>query len=159
MTHAMLAQAESGVGDLFFWSAVLLGLVIVGFAVAVRIKRRLSQAEQGIGPVGFTLSDLRQLHRSGQMSDEEFERAKEKVVEAAKRAADRAAVSAKAQGAAQDPQTNAIRMAAELETLRQRRQQAQERQSPPPATGPNPGAGDARADHRGAADGATELGA
>src|SRR3712207_8783046 len=40
---------------------------------------------------GFTLADLRQLHKSGQMTDEEFEKAKSKVVEAAKRAAERAA--------------------------------------------------------------------
>jgi len=33
---------------------------------------------------GFTLSDLREMHRSGQMSDEEFEAAKSLIVSAVK---------------------------------------------------------------------------
>jgi hypothetical protein len=48
---------------------------------------------------GFTLSDLRRLHKSGQMSDAEFERAKAKVVEAARRATEREQVAAAARAA------------------------------------------------------------
>jgi hypothetical protein len=36
---------------------------------------------------GFTLSDLRQLHKSGAMTDEEFERAKAKIVQTVQAAA------------------------------------------------------------------------
>ena len=76
------------------WSVVLLALLIAGMAFALRLKRRM-KAEDGdaAAPVaGFTLSDLRQMHRTGQLSDAEFERAKEKVVAAAKKAAERAQV-------------------------------------------------------------------
>jgi hypothetical protein len=56
-------------------------------------RRRLTQPDESSG-TGFTLSDLRRLHKSGQMTDEEFERAKAKVVEAARRAAERDAATA-----------------------------------------------------------------
>ena len=43
------------------------------------------------GGTGFTLSDLRQLHKAGKMTDREFELAKAKILEAAKRASERQA--------------------------------------------------------------------
>jgi hypothetical protein len=57
---------------------------------ALRLKRRMkAEDDTPVTPSGFTLSDLRQMHRSGQLSDEEFARAKEKVVAAAQRAEER----------------------------------------------------------------------
>jgi len=44
------------------------------------------------GPV-FSLSDLRQLHKSGKMTDEEFERAKAQVVQGIQQAAARQAAA------------------------------------------------------------------
>ncbi len=75
----------------------IMAVVAVGFLVVQRVKRAY-QAEdpRSDATVGFTLSDLRQLHKSGQMSDEEFEKAKTKVIDAARRAAERDA-AAKAQ--------------------------------------------------------------
>lgn len=73
----------------FIWvSLALLVLVIVGLILVTQVKRRLQQDDAPIS-AGFTLSDLRQMHKSGQMSDEEFEKAKSLVVGAAKRAAER----------------------------------------------------------------------
>ena len=69
------------------WSVVLIGLVVAGFAVAMHVKKRLMETSDPRS-AGFTLSDLRALHREGKMSDAEFEKAKGAVVEAAKRAAD-----------------------------------------------------------------------
>lgn len=69
------------------WSVVLIGLVVAGFAVAMHVKKRLMEPTDPRS-AGFTLSDLRALHREGKMSDLEFEKAKGAVVEAAKRAAD-----------------------------------------------------------------------
>jgi hypothetical protein len=89
---AMLAQMSTEqVTRLLIWSGVLFGVLIVAAVVVNKVKRRLQQPDEPIS-AGFTLSDLRALHKSGQMSDEEFERAKEKVVEAARRAAERQAV-------------------------------------------------------------------
>jgi len=78
--------------------------------IVSRVKRRLQEPDPPAS-AGFTLSDLRQLHKSGQMSDEEFERAKAKVVEAARRASEReqAAAAAKAAGLAADDALRARR--------------------------------------------------
>ena len=75
----------------------IMAVVAVGFLVVQRVKRAYQTEDRPAdGTVGFTLSDLRDLHKSGQMSDEEFEKAKAKVIDAAKRAAERDA-SAKAE--------------------------------------------------------------
>jgi len=66
----------------------LVVLVIVGWVTVLQVRRRLTQPDESSG-AGFTLSDLRRLHKSGQMTDAEFERAKAKVVEAARKVAER----------------------------------------------------------------------
>ncbi len=72
-------------------SLALLGLIVVGFIVVAQVRRRLQDNDAagggGGGSIGFTLSDLRQMHKSGQMSDREFELAKAKIIDAAKRTA------------------------------------------------------------------------
>lgn len=70
---------------------ILVGVLIVAAVIVTWVKKRLKEPDEPVS-AGFTLSDLRQLHKSGHMSDEEFERAKAKVVEAARRAAERQAV-------------------------------------------------------------------
>lgn len=80
--------AEVPIGSIVLASLVLLALVFAGWLTVWQVRRRLTGPDDSSG-AGFTLSDLRQLHKSGQMSDEEFERAKSKVVDAAKRAAER----------------------------------------------------------------------
>lgn len=81
-------HASDEYGRIIGLSLILILLLIVGLVVVIRVKRRIQQPDEP-GSMGFTLSDLRQLHKNGQMSDEEFERARTKVVEAAKRAAER----------------------------------------------------------------------
>ena len=80
----------SDYGTIIMWSLLLIGLIVAGWVTVLQIKRRLQKPDVTAG-AGFTLSDLRQLHKSGQMSTEEFERAKAKVVDAARRAAAREA--------------------------------------------------------------------
>jgi hypothetical protein len=93
----MLAQAHD-TKSIIIWSLLLIGLIVAGWLTVWQVRRRL-QKDDTLGNAGFTLSDLRQLHKSGQMSDEEFERAKAKVVESARRAAARDAET-QAQGQA-----------------------------------------------------------
>src|SRR5690349_4787837 len=72
--------------DVILWSLMLIGLIVAGWLTVWQVKRRLQGTEDVLGNAGFTLSDLRRLHKSGQMSDEEFEKAKARVLEAARRA-------------------------------------------------------------------------
>ena len=74
-----------------WWMLVLLAFVVLGFVAVVQVKRWVSKPDEGSAGTGFTLSDLRALHRSGKMSAEEFEKAKAIIVDAAQRAAKREA--------------------------------------------------------------------
>jgi len=72
----------------------IMAVVAIGFIVVQRVKRAYSTEDHPTdATIGFTLSDLRELHKTGQMSDEEFEKAKAKVIDAAKRAAERDAAA------------------------------------------------------------------
>jgi len=76
--------AETGVGSVIFWSVVLIGLLLAGFWVVITLRNWLKSEDIPSGGIGFTLSDLRQLHREGKMTTEEFERAREKFIAAGK---------------------------------------------------------------------------
>jgi hypothetical protein len=69
-------------GDLFGqvwpWLAALLLVVGVGALVIYLIRRSLGR--QNSDSDGFTLQDLRDLHASGALSDEEFAKAKATVI-------------------------------------------------------------------------------
>ena len=68
---------------------VLVVLLIAGFVVVTMVRRRMDTPDESAGS-GFSLSDLRRLYQDGEMTAEEFEKAKVMVVQAAKRAAERA---------------------------------------------------------------------
>ena len=88
----MLAQVHD-TKSIIIWSLLLIGLIVAGWLTVWQVRRRL-QRDDTLGNAGFTLSDLRQIHKSGQMTDEEFDRAKARVVEAARKAAERDAAAA-----------------------------------------------------------------
>ena len=96
-----ILAAEYDASDVVLWSLLLIGLIVAGWLTVWQVRRRL-QRDDTLGNAGFTLSDLRQLHKSGQMTDEEFDRAKARVVEAARKAAARDAARDPA-SAANDP--------------------------------------------------------
>jgi hypothetical protein len=72
----------------FMWSGILIVLMLLAFAAYSWFKRWMNQDEP-TGHIGFTLSDLRELHRQGKMSDEEYEQTKANMLAGAKRMADR----------------------------------------------------------------------
>jgi hypothetical protein len=63
----------------------LVAAVIGGFWLVTLLKRRLTRSDDEPAPLGFSLADLRELHRSGKLSDEEFERARTKMAASLKR--------------------------------------------------------------------------
>ena len=53
-----------------------------------QFKRWMSDSAPTSSSPGFTLSDLRQMHREGKMTDEEYQQARDKMVSSAKKMAD-----------------------------------------------------------------------
>jgi hypothetical protein len=94
--------AESSIAEVMIWLVLVMVLLVVGLMWATRLKRRMNQADEPVPATGFTLSDLRQMHRAGQLTDAEFAKAKDKIVEAARRAPEPPATAAGA-GAAAPP--------------------------------------------------------
>jgi hypothetical protein len=84
----VIAEASSGsISSIFVWCGVLVAALLAGFAGYSYLKRWMNQTDEG-PRVGFTLSDLRDLHRQGKMTDQEFEQTKALMLGSAKKAAE-----------------------------------------------------------------------
>lgn len=70
------------------WSIVLIGVILVAFFGINFYRKWMTSDETTSGP-GFTLADLRKLHKEGQMTDAEFEKAKANLLGSLKAAADK----------------------------------------------------------------------
>jgi len=73
---------------IYMLCAVLVLLILLAFVAYSYLKRWMNQTDESV-QIGFSLSDLREMHRQGKMSDEEFELTRAKMVASAKRAMDR----------------------------------------------------------------------
>ncbi|MCP4759049.1 MAG: SHOCT domain-containing protein [Planctomycetes bacterium] len=68
-------QRSGDISQIYVPLAVLAGIIIVAWISLVLVRRQLrSRTTQS--STTFTLANLREMHRSGTLSDEEFERAK-----------------------------------------------------------------------------------
>jgi hypothetical protein len=72
----------------FMWLGIIVVLIFIAYAAYMWFKRWMNDEEEP-SHTGFTLSDLRELHRQGKMSDEEFEQTKANMLAGAKKMADR----------------------------------------------------------------------
>jgi hypothetical protein len=87
---ASLNLAEgSGVPSVIGWSLVVFVFVIGGFYAITWVRRWMKDDEVSAIGLGFTLGDLRDLHRRGEMTDEEYEKAKAKIVRGTQAEAER----------------------------------------------------------------------
>lgn len=84
-TIQLLAQ-ESEWGSIWVWSLVLIGFLVFMFVVVTFIRRGLRGDDTPTTGPAFTLGDLRDLHKRGQMTDDEYARAKAALVNAIKTA-------------------------------------------------------------------------
>jgi hypothetical protein len=74
---------------MLFWLGVLLVIVVIGFAVLMLFRRRLTEEQAPSSQdVGFSLSDLRAMRDRGEITAEEYERTRAKVVANVKRMVD-----------------------------------------------------------------------
>ena len=72
-------------GGIIWWSLVLIVFIVAGFYAVAKVKQ-WAKKDDDEPATGFSLGDLRALHKSGKLSAEEFEKAKALIVDAAKRA-------------------------------------------------------------------------
>lgn len=63
-------------------TVVLVAFVLVGGVVILRARKMVKNAPKEVMP--FTLAQLRKLHTNGELSDQEFERAKASMVHKAR---------------------------------------------------------------------------
>jgi hypothetical protein len=61
--------------SILIWSFILFALILAGFAGLALIRRRYF-GNENFPREGFTMDDLRQMVQSGQMSKEEYEKAR-----------------------------------------------------------------------------------
>jgi hypothetical protein len=73
------ASGDSGMASVLGWSLVLIAMLVGAFFAIARLRAWLKQDETPAS-VGFSLTDLRALHRAGKMTDEEFEKARSLMV-------------------------------------------------------------------------------
>jgi hypothetical protein len=67
--------------QLLIWGSVIILLATAGCFLAMVLRRSMTTPSQQISsPPGFTLSDLQRMHDEGKISDEEFNRAKAKMI-------------------------------------------------------------------------------
>jgi hypothetical protein len=87
-----LADSDTGPGDIILVCVLLLIVVLAAAYGVMWLRKRLwSDEDVELPAAGFTLGDLKQLHKSGKITDEEFQVARNKVLAAAKAAAERTA--------------------------------------------------------------------
>jgi len=72
--------ADTGLRSLMVSSAVLLGLVLLGCAGVYLVRWWLKNGSQPADNEPFTLDQLRSLYRAGDLSEDEYGRAKSKLL-------------------------------------------------------------------------------
>ena len=82
-----MSTRSGQLSDIFLPLFLLLIAVVVGAAI-IHFLRRSMRRSQDRPDEGFTLHDLRVMHKSGALSDEEFRRARAKLLEQVGRAAE-----------------------------------------------------------------------
>jgi len=75
-----LAQAAS----VFGWSLVVFVFIVVGFIAITWLRRWMKEDDVASGGGGFGISELRQMHARGELTDAEYERARSKMTASAK---------------------------------------------------------------------------
>ena len=65
---------------ILFWSAVMVGLLMLAWVIIAVARRRHQAAAASEESPSFSISSLRQMHQDGKLSDEEYERARAAVI-------------------------------------------------------------------------------
>jgi hypothetical protein len=75
--------------DVLTWGGILIGVVLIGSVFIMLLRRRLRDSSTPTGDdAGFSLSDLRAMRDRGEITPEEFEQTRAKVIAKVKKKAD-----------------------------------------------------------------------
>lgn len=85
---ASVDHSARALGELLPWLAVLVGVVIAG-GVLIYVVRKWMAGDSSTPPEGFTLQDLRDLHSRGELTDAEYQSAREAMIGRVKQTAHR----------------------------------------------------------------------
>jgi hypothetical protein len=66
--------------DVLPWLSALVALMVVGAVAIYLIRRTLTSDNALSSKTSFTLQDLRDMHAAGDLTDEEFQRAKDAMI-------------------------------------------------------------------------------
>jgi uncharacterized membrane protein len=75
------SAGKYSVGDVLMWGAILIGIVFVGSLFIMLLRRRLKDPALSTGAdAGFSLSDLREMRDRGEITIEEYEQTRARVI-------------------------------------------------------------------------------
>ncbi|MHC5001940.1 MAG: hypothetical protein ACYTJ0_02355 [Planctomycetota bacterium] len=77
---ATTGSAETLFRDVVPWLAALLVLLVIGAFVIAWLRRVAHGGSDDGSATGFTLQDLRDMHAAGQLTNEEFQRARDEMI-------------------------------------------------------------------------------
>lgn len=84
-TSAPLPDGRTAFMQMLPWLIGLLVIVILGGAALVIVRNRLKASETASPDTGFTLADLRALRDRGEISEQEYHVARNKIVTSVKK--------------------------------------------------------------------------
>jgi hypothetical protein len=64
----------------FFWSSIIMAVALVGFTAIMIFKRLWKRTESASMDTGFSLSDLRGMRDRGEITPEEYEQTRARVI-------------------------------------------------------------------------------
>lgn len=76
----VLAQDSTGLFRSLVWLGVLIAMVIAAGVLLVVLRRRFLGPDQVTSADPLDLESIRRMHREGELSDDEFEAAKEAIL-------------------------------------------------------------------------------
>jgi len=76
---SVMVLAQQSVVPIYAWSLLLIALLIGGFVVVLLVRRRATGGDAE-APQTFSLSELRQMRDSGQITAEQYEKLREAVI-------------------------------------------------------------------------------
>jgi len=81
VVQVLQASSDQSPGPIIIASLVLIGLGVAGFLLVSWVRRRMLESDGDTSDAsrqaGFSLFELRQLHKQGKLTDEEFARARD----------------------------------------------------------------------------------